>query len=277
MRRAEQPGSAQRAPWRACAPCAALAGLMLCAGLAAAQQGGAVPPPSSATVPATAPAGSAALLTCPSGRPTETSFRIDYAVRASRGPLSLEGESELVYLRSGGTYTLRTETRSVLYRGSQESRGAAGPRGLVPDAYVERSTGRRDRSVSFDRAKQTATYSAIEETRPLAPLAQDRLSLLLALGEAMRASPPPTVVTVVVAGARGESTYRFAVHERASVELPYGIVDTVRLQRNSDDAAEHFEVWLAPNLCWLPVQIRYSDERGQQIVNRMRALRSATP
>jgi hypothetical protein len=40
-------------------------------------------------------------------------------------------------------------------------------------------------------------------------------------------------------------------------------------------AAEHdrIEVWLAPSLCWLPARLRFTDDKGQVIDNRLREAR----
>jgi hypothetical protein len=39
--------------------------------------------------------------------------------------------------------------------------------------------------------------------------------------------------------------------------------------------AEHdgIEVWVAPQLCWLPVRLRFADDRGQVVQNQLRAAR----
>lgn len=74
---------------------------------------------------------------------------------------------------------------------------------------------------------------------------------------------------------RNTSLYRFELRGAETLELPAGRIDAVKLERPADapgnDRHDRLEVWLAPALCWLPVRVRYADDRGMTIDQQLKA------
>jgi hypothetical protein len=230
----------------------ALAATLLAAGAAAAQPGDGAAP------------------RCTPQQPWPAHFTLEYAVVASRGGLSLEGENELQFRNEGGRYALNSSTRSVLYKARQDSRGAVQGRALKPGEYVEQNQRREPTTTTIDWSAGTVRFSAAPDAPGhVAPLLQDRLSMLLQLGEQAQRQRDGDVV-LPVAGVRSVAEYRFERRGTESVELPAGTFDTVRLQRRDLVRNEAIEVWLAPSTCWLPVKLRYTDDRGYVVENLLR-------
>jgi hypothetical protein len=209
--------------------------------------------------------------TCDDQSPLPARFRLVYDAQASRGPFTLDGENELVFSTDGPRYTLRSVTRSVLFNAEQESVGEVQGAVLVPSQYTERTARREPRRVQFDWRARRVTFSNADEPAPTQPLLQDRVSLLLQVGQQLRLQNGTGEVALPVASTRRISSYRLTSSPAQSLELPAGRFDTYRLERPLDAEHDGIEVWIAPQLCWLPVSLRYTDDRGQVIQNQLRS------
>lgn len=209
---------------------------------------------------------------CDGKSPLPARFRLAYDAQASRGPFKLDGENELVFSTDGPRYTLRSVTRSVLFDAEQESVGEVQGAVLVPNRYTERTARREPRHVKFDWRARRVTFSNADEPVATQPMLQDRLSLLLQVGQQLRAQDGKGEITLPVASTRRISSYRLTPSEVQVLELPAGRFDTFRLERPLDAEHDGIEVWIAPQLCWLPVSLRYTDDRRQVIQNRLRSV-----
>lgn len=218
-----------------------------------------------------APAAAPAAAACDANAPLPARFRLAYDAQASRGPFTLEGENELIYTTDGPRYTLRSVTRSVLFTAEQESIGEVRGVVLVPGRYTERTARREPRHVQFDWRARRVLFSGADESAPTQPLLQDRLSLLLQVGQQLRAQSGQGDVALPVASTRRISNYRLTPSPAQRIELPAGRFETYRLERPLDAEHDGIEVWIAPQLCWLPVSLRYTDDRGQVIQNKLRS------
>lgn len=207
---------------------------------------------------------------CSAEQPWPPRLAMEFVVQASRGVLGLEGVNELSLVVEGTRYRMRSTTRSLLFSVQQDSRGSVDGRLLRPEEYVERNPRREPAITTIDWAAQQVHFSANRDApaRTL-PLLQDRLTLLLQLGERLRAARGDGEVEVAVAGVRHVSPYRFQRRGTEAVSVPAGTYDTVRLERLPAPGGA-MEIWLAPSLCWLPIRLRYTDERGLVVDNRLR-------
>lgn len=197
-------------------------------------------------------------------------FRFDYDARATRGFLSLSGDSMLTLTRDADGYALVSETTAgVWFSARQSSSGRFAEAGVVPTAYSERNGGRPLMTTRLDWADGRVSFSASNEIVPTQPQMQDRLSLLLQLGWALRAKA--ATFALPVAGVRGSSIYHFEPRGAETVETPAGRFQTVKLERPLDASDDRLEVWLAPSLCSLPVKVRFTDRKGMVITNELRA------
>ncbi len=203
-------------------------------------------------------------------------FALAFEATAMRSLLSISGESQLVLARAGSAYSLVSETNAFgLYHARQTSRGVIEAGGLVPHEYSEQRGRRPLATTTFDWHARRVTFSATAEAAQTRAQMQDRLSLLLALGRALRLAPAAAFVELWVAGVRNTSLYRFEVRGTETLELPFGRVEAVRLERPTEapdnERHDRLEVWLAPALCWLPARVRYADGRGMTVDQRLKA------
>ena len=225
--------------------------------------------------PAAAPAQTVAPA-CVRGAPPPD-FTLDFAVTAARPPLRLNGSNRLDYSAADGRYTLRSVLDAGgLYSARQESSGNVDSAGWRPQRYEETTTRRGTSSASIDWTAQRVTFSGDEAPADAPAGLQDRLSILLHLGREQARRPKTSGYDLPIVGPRHVSRYRIEVQGRERIEVPYGRFETVRLVRLRDDGDDRLEVWLAPALCWLPVQLRFVEAR-QTIEQRLSAARFTPP
>ncbi len=208
----------------------------------------------------TAPAGSAPAAQAPiaSADAWPLPTRLDYALTGYyRGPL--HGNGELEWRRQGQRYELRL-SGSALIDFSYTSSGTIDGDWLAPDEYVEQVL-MRSKTVRFDRAAGLLRFSAVGSTMPIPAHLIDSASVFMQLAQRLRTQPEQfrdgSHLRFQVVRPSGTTTWDFLVAGRAPVDTRIGRLDTWHLVYQPparDDLGA--EVWLAPSLQGLPVQIR---------------------
>jgi hypothetical protein len=220
-------------------------------------------------------AASGADLRCGPGAALDASIRLEYAVTASRSPLTLSGDGVVTYQRGGDRYAMTSSLRAAgIFDAQQRSEGAVVGGGLVPHTFSHRGGNRPPLAVEFDWQAGRVTFSPGGATEPARQRMQDRLSLLLQLPWLVRADPEADRFELPVAGHRRTFTYSFVSRGPETIDLPAGRFETIRFERHPEHGDELLEVWLAPRLCSLPVRIRFTGDSGLVVDQR---LRSASP
>jgi hypothetical protein len=225
-----------------------------------------------------APAAGTGVWECKDDAPLGSSVRLDYDVVASRAMLSISGEGVVVFRRAVDSYTMESTQKALgIVEARQSSTGSVGRQGLVPRSFVQQSNRRPPRHVEFDWAAQRVTFGPGGTPAATEPQMQDRLSLLFQLAWRQRAEPDAAEIELPVATQRTIAAYRFSARGREALELPAGRFETVKYERHQRDGDEALEVWVAPALCSLPVRLRFSNEKGLVIEQRLRAVQTLPP
>jgi len=224
------------------------------------------------------PSAGAAELVCGPDAPLATSVRLEYTVTATRSVLSLTGDGVVTYQRRGDEYSMVSTLKAAgVFEAEQRSGGTVGSDGLVPRQFTQRTSRRPPLSVDFDWPDGRVAFSPTGAHAATRPQMQDRLSLLFQLAWRQRAEPRAETLTMPVAGHRSTATYVFVATEGDPLTLPAGRFDTVRFELQGQRRGDSLEVWLAPELCSLPVRARFADERGTVVEQRLRAVRALAP
>ena len=245
--------------------------------LATVAETGAPPPANPEPSDTPAAQGSAIAITPPgtaegTGSPQPPAVRIPAPVRLgfdvagqAKG-FQYSARAELLWQHDGQQYQARQEI-SVLFLGSrsQTSVGEITPLGLQPRRFGDRS--RSEQAAHFDFAQGRVSFSANTQPATVAPGAQDRLSVFLQLGALLSAAPERfgvgTRISIPTVSARAADTWTFTVEGEETLELPIGTVQAVQLQRlPRRDYDQKAQVWLAPELGYLPVRIRITQTSG---------------
>lgn len=228
----------------------------------------------SAALATALPAAGAAGLACGTNAPLGTSVRLEYAVTATRSVLSLSGDGVIEYRREGDTYTIESSVTAIgIFEAQQSSVGSVRADGLVPRTFTLRSSRREPRSIDFDWAARRVAFSHTGNSEPTRPQMQDRLSMMIQLAWRQRREPGASTFEIPVAGPRHVATFVFRSQGAEALTVPAGRFDTVKFERYKESGDDEFDVWLAPALCSLPVRLRFSDDRGLVIEQRLRAVR----
>ncbi|MBU6442080.1 MAG: DUF3108 domain-containing protein, partial [Betaproteobacteria bacterium] len=221
--------------------------------------------PAHAAAPASTPAATPGSAASPAPRAAAATVeawplptRLDYALTGYyRGPL--HGNGELEWRREGRRYELRLGG-SALVDFSYTSTGIIDGDWLAPDDYVEQVL-MRSKTVRFDRAAGLLRFSAIGATMPIPAHLLDSASVFMQLAQGLRTHPDEfrsgTHLRFQVARPSGTTIWDFLVAGREPVDTGLGRLDTWHLVYEPparDDLGA--EVWLAPSLQGLPVQIR---------------------
>jgi hypothetical protein len=147
------------------------------------------------------------------------------------------------------------------------SKGALTAAGLAPVRFGEKGWRRAEVASHFVRDEGRVVFSANSAPAPLLPGAQDHLSVFLQLaslwgGEPQRLGAGDTI-TFQAIGPRQAETWTFVVSPEERITVPGGSMQAIKLTREpTGDYSTKAEVWLAPQLAYLPAHIRLSEANG---------------
>ncbi|MBT3067733.1 DUF3108 domain-containing protein [Rhodoferax sp. U11-2br] len=206
-----------------------------------------------------------------------SSKRLTYTLMTSKFPFSLN--AELLWRNLGDHYSARLRYSAFGQSRMQTSQGHITSTGLAPDRFADKY--RSELATHFNRAQGTISFSANTPDAPLLAGAQDRLSVLLQLGALVASDPAHfesgTTLSLQTAGPRNAIVWLFTVMPAEALELPGGTLQTVKLERQPREPYEQkIEVWLAPQLDYLPARIRVTDANGESADQQWRSTELAT-
>ena len=176
---------------------------------------------------------------------------------------------------AGGNYHL-TETwkgkgiYALLGTARRVSQGSIVQGVLRPREFFDERSGRDTARAWFDWKAQTLTmqYKGNRASEPLPPNAQDRLSFFFALSLLPGKAES---VSYSIADGKGLSRHVYKVAGRERVATPVGVLDAVKVARNSDDR-ETAELWLSAAHAWIPVRLLVIEKDGtryEQLATRI--------
>ncbi|MFT4190545.1 MAG: DUF3108 domain-containing protein [Comamonas sp.] len=207
--------------------------------------------------------------------------QLGYELQGNIKGISYSASSLLKWQAEGGRYTLRLDTRLPLIgTRSQVSEGQITSTGLSPDRYTEQM--RKANTATVARADSQVTFNTGRPAAEWHAGAQDRLSVMLQIGQWLRAQPQRykkgDVIDVQVIGPRNAPIWHFQVDGKDSVALPSGTVEALKFTRlprdGKPDDDQVIEFWLAPAYQYLPVRLRWSEDgdEADQLLSQISGL-----
>jgi hypothetical protein len=176
------------------------------------------------------------------------------------------GGSELLWLNQGDLYSARLQiTKFGFNLRTWTSKGDISWKGLEPLRFGDQT--RSELAAHFQRDKGIVSFSNKSPDVPLLPGAQDYLSSFFQLagllaGEPQR-YPPGSTIAFQVVNARGAEPWVFKVDGPETIELPDGSKGGIKLTREHDAQYDtKVELWLSPDLAYVPIRIRLSQGNG---------------
>lgn len=204
------------------------------------------------------------------------STRLIYTLTTNKFPLSLN--AELLWRNLGDRYSARLHFSAFGRTRMQTSQGRITATGLAPERFTDKY--RSEVAAHFDEAQGKISFSANTPDAPLLAGAQDRLSVLIQLGALLASDPthlaPGSSISVQTVGPRNAELWLFTVMQTEALELPGGKVQGVKLERLPREPYDQkVEVWLSPQLAYLPVRIRITEANGDHVDQQWHATESA--
>jgi Protein of unknown function (DUF3108) len=235
--------------------------------------------PASASAPAPAPsfapAPAAASATPPPSQAQQASallfpppIRLLYdGLGEEKGFIKYAASGELLWLQNGTQYSARLEISAWGFRvRTWTSKGELQESGLAPLRFGDKPRG-AELATHFQRDKAIISFSANNPDVPLQPGAQDKLSALLQLSALVAGAParygPGSSIRFQAADAHRAEVWEFQVGVLEALELPGGPKQALKLSKApSVEYDQGIEVWLAPDMNYLPVRLRITEANG---------------
>jgi hypothetical protein len=206
------------------------------------------------------------------GWPPSTELRYELSGNY-RGPL--HGDGALRWVRDGDSYQLEI-SGAALVSFSYTSTGRIDGNWLAPSRYVERVFTRR-KAVNFNRDQGTLSFSAISTVMPLPQHLQDSASIFMQLAHQLTTQPQDFRVgqhlAFEVARPSGTTTWDFSIVGQDTLQTGVGPLVAWHLDHPADSHGLGAEVWLAPALQNLPVQIRLQQSDDNYLLFTLREAR----
>lgn len=201
---------------------------------------------------------------------------LKYQVQGKAKGFDYWASADLQWAQNGTDYEARLEVSAFLLGSRvQVSKGTLGREGLMPTRFGDKT--RSELAAHFQRDKGIISFSANSPDAPLLKGAQDRLSVVLQISSLLAADPTRfpigTMLSFQTVSQREAEIWHFLVEKEEMLQLPYGEVHAVKLNRKPRrDFDQHIELWFAPDLGYLPVRLRITNANGDlvdQLLNKV--------
>ena len=183
------------------------------------------------------------------------------------------GSGEIQWMHDDQNYTLHLEvgvdvlfTRIRLY--SVDSEGSIAAAGIKPGKMTESRRGRSATATHFNYADGTISFSASTARLPLSEGAQDRATVLMQLAGIGNADPDQfqngKEITIQVAEDKEANAFQFVILGQENIDTRLGHLATWHIVRppRAGVYSSRLDIWISPELNWLPVQIRNTESNG---------------
>jgi hypothetical protein len=174
------------------------------------------------------------------------------------------GSGMLSWKSDGSSYELTLEASILgITIFSQKSVGAMSPQGLAPERYSDKRIGRSEQAVHFRRELGKIQFSNNKPEATLLVGAQDRLSATLQLAGIIGGDQERyrivNRIPMQVAGTDYADLWEFMLEGVSDINLPVANMQALKLQRKPrDEFDQRLEIWLSPQLGYLPIRIKQS-------------------
>ena len=142
----------------------------------------------------------------------------------------------------------------------------------IGDQEISRmgETRRTELASHLVREEGKVVFSNNAPSVPLLPGAQDRLSVVMQLGALLAGDPARypegSRISIQTVGPREAGVWTFIVEGTERIEVPAGEYEVRRLSRAPRSEHDYkLELWLAPELGWLPARMRQTEQDGDVI------------
>ncbi len=208
----------------------------------------------------------------PGLNPLPAHFELQYRIFLGDQGIPL-GHASYVWIADDNRYTLVSITQAegllaLFQPGSlqQTSTGHVDQSGLVPDDFeIQRGNADKTTRIHIDHNQHIATVSRSDRTftEPVPDHAQDILSVIFQLALHAPFSQP---LLLNVTSGKAFKPYHAIVVGEETIVTPLGKLRTLHLSRPAEDGEDSMDIWLAKDLNFAPVKVRYHESQLGDIV-----------
>ncbi|HYP81858.1 DUF3108 domain-containing protein [Variovorax sp.] len=203
------------------------------------------------------------------------SVQLRFDMLGQRGVQPWKGVfGHLDWQQDGQRYEARLAIK-VLFKTvrTQTSAGRIVDGALVPERFTE--TRRNEEVAQLQRDQGRVVFGNGAPAAVLQPGAQDRLSVVMQLGALLAGNearhPPGSRLAIQTVGPKDAEVWTFEVGETETVSVPAGQYSARRLTRAPRRPDDYrLELWLAPELGYLPVRMQQTQTNGDVIDLQLR-------
>ena len=206
------------------------------------------------------------------GEPAPPGLKLSYPASAKlqfdgtfmRKGSAQTGSGLLSWAVDGTSYVLSLEASALVILSQTElSSGTLSPQGLQPQTYSSKRTGRSEQATHFRPEIGKIQFSNNKPDAVLMVGAQDRLSALVQLAGIIGGDPERFKIVnriqMQVADLDKAEIWEFNLEGVSDINLPAANMQALKLSRTPrNEFDQRLEIWLSPQLGYLPVRIRQS-------------------
>ncbi|MBR7800721.1 DUF3108 domain-containing protein [Undibacterium fentianense] len=205
-----------------------------------------------------------------------------YSLKSSQKGIPVSGEAKISWKWSessetGKQYQLSSETKVALFGKILQSRsqGQIKTSGLSPERFSEKRFRRNETITYFDRQTKTLRFSESDLHYPLQGGEQDRLSVTWQLVGFARAAGEQVQIgkewNMLVAGTRDADPWSFKVLDFDKLDTAIGELKVMHIRKAppADAQGQQLDLWLATELDYYPVRIRFQDGNGDLLEQKI--------
>jgi hypothetical protein len=174
------------------------------------------------------------------------------------------GSGVLSWNIDGSSYNLSLEaTALVFFSQTERSEGKLSPQGLAPERYSSVRTGSSEKATHFIPEQGKIKFSNNKPDEILLLGAQDRLSAVVQLAGIIGGDPERYKIVnriqMQVADLDKAEIWEFNLQGIGDITLPAANMQALKLIRTPrNEFDRRLEIWLSPQLGYLPIRIRQS-------------------
>ncbi len=174
------------------------------------------------------------------------------------------GSGVLSWNMDGKSYNLSLEASAlIIFSRTERSEGLLSPQGLAPQRYSSQRTGRSEQATHFRPEMGKIQFSNNKPDEILLVGAQDRLSALIQLAGIIGGNPERYKIVnriqMQVADLDKAEIWEFNLQGISDINLPAANMQALKLTRAPrNEFDQRLEIWLSPQLGYLPIRIRQS-------------------
>ena len=197
------------------------------------------------------------------------SVRLLYKVVGLSKELNYQASAEIDWKSNGDSYDAMMKVSAFLIGSrSLSSVGKITGSGLAPTRFADKF--RSEQAAHFDAVNRKITFSANTPDAPWVEGAQDQVSVFFQLGGMLAGNPAGfsqgSTITFFTVGRRDADTWTFVIESEENLQLLGAAMPTLKLTRKPrKEFDQKVEIWYAPNLGYLPVRSRITQQNGDFI------------